>query len=236
MAGGLAPSRRDGGAVRHRPGRAGRRPARNGDLRSRRRTRHPGDDAYHCLFASGPLRPGEHVLVHGGAGAVGHAAIQLARHAGAHVATTVSTPGKAELAASAGADLVLNYRTDDVVTAVRDWAPEGVSRIVEVDLAGNLDMDTAVIAPGAAIGVYARTERPVQPPWELMAANARIDFVLVYTISDAAKRAAVTGVSSALAEGALTSLPTTRFSLHETEAAHNAVRDGHVGKVLLDIE
>lgn len=196
----------------------------------------PAMTAHHCLFGPGPLRAGDQVLVHGGAGAVGHAAIELARHAGARVATTVSSARKARLAAEAGAELVLDRHVDDVPVAVREWAPGGVTRIVEVDLASNLDTDAAVVAPGAAIGVYARTERPVLPSWDLMVANARIDFVLVYTISAAAKAAAVAGVDAALRAGALNTLPIARFSLADTAAAHDAVRAGHVGKVLIDVD
>jgi NADPH2:quinone reductase len=194
----------------------------------------PAMTAHRCLFASGPLGPADRVLVHGGAGAVGHAAIELARRAGAPVATTVSGPEKGALASAAGAELVVDYRREDVVRRIRDWAPDGVARIVEVDLARNLAHDAAVLAPGGAIVVYARTTEPVRPPWDLMAANARIDFMLVYTMPEDAKRAAIADITAALREGALTELPCTRFSLSDTAAAHDAVERGAVGKVLID--
>jgi NADPH2:quinone reductase len=195
----------------------------------------PAMTAHRCLFADGPLGRADHVLVQGGAGAVGHAAIELARHAGARVAATVSGPDKAALAAAAGADLVVDYRREDVARSVREWAPGGVARIVEVDLARNLAQDAAVLAPGGAIVVYARTGAAVQPPWELMGANARIEFMLVYTMPDDAKRAAVDDIASALRDGALTELPATRFPLADTAAAHDAVEGGAVGKVLIDV-
>jgi NADPH2:quinone reductase len=191
--------------------------------------------AHRCLFADGPLGAADPVLVQGGAGAVGHAAIQLAHRAGARVAATVSSREKAALATAAGAELVVDYRRDDVARRVRDWAPGGVARVVEVDLARNLEHDAAVVAPGGAIVVYARTGEPVLPPWELMAANASIDFMLVYTMPDAAKRAAVEDITAALREGALSALPAVRFPLAEAAAAHDAVRDGAVGKVLIDV-
>jgi NADPH:quinone reductase len=195
----------------------------------------PAMTAHRCLFANGPLRAGEHVLVQGGAGAVGHAAIELARRAGARVAATVSSSEKAALASAAGAELVIDYRGEDVTGRIRDWAPAGVTRIVEVNLARNLQHDADVLAPGGAIAVYARTTEPVQPPWELMAGNARIDFMLVYTMPAAAKQAAVDDITSALREGALTELPATRFALEQAAAAHDAVQHGAVGKVLIDI-
>ena len=74
---------------------------------------------------------GRTVLVAGGAGAIGHAAIQLARWAGARV-TTVSSSEKAALATAAGAHHVVNYRTDDAARAIRAIAPDGVDQVVEV--------------------------------------------------------------------------------------------------------
>lgn len=123
----------------------------------------PAMTAHRCLFADGPLTMADRVLVQGGAGAVGHAAIELARRAGARVASTVSGPEKAALAAAAGADLVIDYTREDVVRTVRKWAPDGVTRIIEVDPARNLEPDAAVLAQGGAIAVYARTTAPVQP-------------------------------------------------------------------------
>src|SRR5580658_4143232 len=69
----------------------------------------PAMTAHRCLFADGPIE-GKNVLVAGGAGAVGHFAIELAKWAGARVVSTVSNAEKGELAARAGADLVVNYR------------------------------------------------------------------------------------------------------------------------------
>jgi NADPH2:quinone reductase len=195
----------------------------------------PAMTAHRCLFADGPLGPSDHVLVHGGAGAVGHAAIELACRAGARVAATVSTPEKAALATKAGAELVVDYRREDVARRIRDWAPAGVIRIIEVDLASNLEHDALIVAPGGTIVVYARTGQPVAPPWALMAANARIEFMLVYTMPDDAKRAAVADITGALREGALSEAPATRFPLAETAAAHDAVQRGAIGKVLIDV-
>src|SRR5215218_1572414 len=91
-------------------------------------------------LGSGALT-GHTVLVQGGAGAVGNAAIQLARWADATVIATVSGPRKAQLAAAAGADHVINYREQDVVAEVRKIAPKGVQAIVEVSGAANAAVD-----------------------------------------------------------------------------------------------
>jgi NADPH:quinone reductase len=194
----------------------------------------PAITAHRCLFADGPL-DGAQILVHGGAGAVGHAAIELARWHGARVATTVSSPAKAELARAAGADLIVNYRTEDVAEKLRAWAPDGVARIVEVNLPANLEADLAVLAGGGAIVNYVTADRPVELPRALMTLNASLDFVLVYTTPLDAKLTAAADITSALRDGALTPLPEIRFPLAQIAAAHDAVKDGAVGKVLVEL-
>jgi len=182
------------------------------------------------------------VLVTGGAGAVGHAAIQLAVWAGATVITTISSDAKAELAKRAGAHHVINYRTEDVVTRIREIAPAGVATIVEVNAIANIESDVEVIARGGTIAIYTSDENPTVPvPVRAsMTKNIRIQFVLTYTTSESQKRNAVAAVAAAERDGALQvgeshGLPLTRFPLAETAAAHRAVEQDTVGKVLIDI-
>ena len=184
---------------------------------------------------------GRTVLVAGGAGAVGNAAIQLARWAGATVLTTVSSPEKAALATAAGAQHVINYRTHDVVAEVRAVAPNGVDIVVEVS-AANAGIDVDVLAADGVVAIYAgnpgdEVSVPLRP---LMAINARWQFVLLYTVPEPAKSAAVAAVTAAAAAGAIdvgepVGLPLHRFPLEQTAAAHDAVQHGAVGKVLIDI-
>ena len=195
----------------------------------------PAITAHRCLFADGPL-DGAQVLVHGGAGAVGHAAIELARWHGARVATTVSSDEKAELARAAGAELIVNYTSEPVAERLREWAPDGVARIVEVNLPANVALDTEVIADGGVISCYVTAARPVELSRTLMQRNVHIAFVLVYTIPVEAKLAAVADISAALRDGALTALPEHRFSLDEIAAAHDAVESGVTGKVLVELD
>lgn len=181
------------------------------------------------------------VLVTGGAGAVGHAAIQLAVWAGATVITTVSGDQKAALARAAGAHHVINYRTEDPADLIRALAPDGVDTIVDVNVNANLALDLDVIATNGTISIYAddQPELPV-PLRPSMTKNIRYQFILTYTTSEQQKRDAVEGVSAALADGALrvgenNGLPITRYPLAETAAAHQAVEDGAVGKILIDV-
>ena len=183
------------------------------------------------------------MLVAGGAGAVGHAAIQLARWAGATVVTTVSSPEKGALATAAGAHHVVNYRADDAAAAIRAVAPDGVDIVVEVAPVANAELDAAVIARGGTVAIYASEgDEPLAVPVRpSMTANVRYQFILVYTMPDEAKRRAVRDVSAAVSAGVLdvgeeAGLPLHRFPLERTGDAHAAVEAGAVGKVLIDVD
>jgi NADPH2:quinone reductase len=210
----------------------------------------PALTAHRCLTVAdgGPDRlapgtlDGRTVLVQGGAGAVGHFAIQFARWAGARVLTTVSSPEKAELARRAGADHVINYRDSDAAAAIRAIAPDGVDLVAEVAPAVNAELDGAVVGNDATVASYADNGGDtmtvaIRPN---MVLNTRFQFVLVYTVPDRAKRNAVEDVTAAVAAGVLGvgeehGLPLHRFPLEKTAAAHAAVEDGVTGKVLVDI-
>lgn len=193
----------------------------------------PAMTAWHCLFSGGPL-DGRDVLVAGGAGAVGNAAVALARRGGARVVATVSDDEKAALARAAGAHAVVRYRDADAAEQVRAVATGGVHRMVEVALGANIDLDLAVAAPHAVVSTYADGELRVEVR-PLMIANLTLQFVLVYGLADADLDAAVAGVSAAVAAGELPGLPVTRFPLAQVAAAHDAVQSGVLGKVLVDL-
>ena len=185
---------------------------------------------------------GRTVLVAGGAGAVGHAAIQLARWAGATVVTTVSSPAKAALASAAGAHHVVDYHAVDATAAIKELAPGGVHTVVEVAPAVNAALDVAVAAPDAVIAFYATDggEQLAIPVMASMGRNLRWQGVLVYTVPAGAKDAAVADVAAAVADGAMEvgeehGLPLHRFALDQTGDAHDAVQAGAVGKVLIDV-
>ena len=209
----------------------------------------PALTAHRCLTVNdaGPaaLAPGVldgwPVLVAGGAGAVGHAAIELARWAWATVIATVSTDEKAALARAAGAQHVVRYRDDDAAEQIRAVAPDGVRTIVEVAPAANAGLDRAVLATGGTVAVYANDAEEVAVAIRpSMVANARYQFVLLYGVPGPAKVAAVASVSSAVADGALrvgaeAGLPLTHFALADTADAHRAVEQGTTGKVVVDV-
>lgn len=193
----------------------------------------PALTAAHCLGSSSEALRGKTVLVAGGAGAVGHFAIELAKYAGARVVTTVSSAAKAELARAAGADLVLDYTTEDVADRIVTSVGR-VDRIIEVALAANIDLDVAVAADNAEIVVYAvEAEDPRLPVAPLATANVTIKFILLYTISDADRAAAISWTCAAVEAGALTALPIADYRLDDVAAAQSAVEAGAVGKIVV---
>lgn len=194
----------------------------------------PAMTAHRCLFADGSVTGGA-VLVAGGAGAVGHYAIELAKRAGARVAATVSTPEKGELARRAGADRVVNYRDQDATGQLSTFSPR-FERIVEVAIGHNLEMDLALSGPETVVVAYAADGNdPVLPVRTCMSANVTLRFILLYGVPQPALAEAVRDISAALTEGALTELPVHRFPLDDIAAAHEAAEAGAVGKVLVEI-
>jgi NADPH2:quinone reductase len=185
---------------------------------------------------------GSTVLVAGGAGAVGNAAVQLAVWAGATVITTVSSDAKAALATAAGARHTVDYTEGDTAARIREIAPDGVDVVVEVSPARNLRLDLAVIRPRGTIAVYANNggDEVTFQVRETFSTNARLQFVLLYTLGGKALRAAAEDVNDAIADGGFGvgedhGLPLHHYPLDRAAEAHQAVEDGAVGKVLIDV-
>jgi NADPH2:quinone reductase len=193
--------------------------------------------AHACLYASGPIE-GTTILVAGGAGAVGHAAIELAVLGGATVITTVSSPEKAELARAAGAHHVVNYREADAADQIRALAPHGIDRIVEVAITTNLALDLAVIKNHGAIVTYASEPAgdPTIPVRALMTNNVTLQFVLLYNFTAQQLESAIAAITSALEGGHLTAMPEITFPLEQTAQALEAVKAGAPAKVLVALD
>jgi len=210
----------------------------------------PGATAHRALTVAedGParLQPAalrdRAVLVAGGAGAVGNAAIQLARWAGATVVATVSSEAKAGLAGRAGAHHVVNYRDADAADQIRRVVPAGVDVIVELAAGSNAELDQSVLGPGGTIAIYSNDGGvPFAPDVRAnMVLNARYQFVLLYTVGWARIANAAADLNQAIDDGAFrigeqAGLPVHRFDLDDTAAAHDAVEGGAVGKVLVTV-
>lgn len=210
----------------------------------------PAVTAHRALTASegGPSRlapgalDGKVVLVHGGAGAVGNAAIQLARWAGATVVTTISSDEKARLAKAAGAHHTVNYRESDAEAGILAVAPDGVDIVVEVAPAQNNPLDLAVTRIRGTIAIYANNggDEVTLPVRATFSRNLRYQFVLLYTLGQDLVAAAAEDINAAVAAGALrvgedAGVPLHHFPLEDLAKAHDAVENGAVGKVLVDV-
>lgn len=197
----------------------------------------PALTAHRCLFADGELK-GRAVLVHGGAGAVGTAAILLAKWAGAWVAATVSSPAQAEAARRAGADIVIDRWSQDVAMIVKSETDmRGVDRIVDVSLQDNLEIDLQCLANGGVISAYAvqtASDHLPLPLLRAMIAGSAFRFVYIYTVPAAAKLAAVSAIGQCLADGAYAPTIGLRLPLERIVEAHEAQESGRViGKIIV---
>ena len=197
----------------------------------------PALTAYHAVHADGGVA-GKRVLVAGGAGAVGHYAVQLARLAGARqVLATVSGPEKEALARAAGADAVVNYREADAARRVLGASAGGVERIIEVDLAANLALDLDVVVPDGEVMVYGSGRREIPVPFgPLILKNVALRFYIVYHLAPDVRARWTAGLTALLAARRLTHNVALRLPLSRIVEAHEAVERGAaLGNVVLRV-
>lgn len=198
----------------------------------------PALTAYHAITVDGGVA-GKSVLVAGGAGAVGHYAIQLAKIKGSRqVLATVSGPEKAALARDAGADVILNYKTDDLLAAVRELTEgRGVDRIVEVDLASNINTDITILRPDGEVIVYGSGQAEIAVPFSpAIRKGAHLYFFIVYNLGPETRMRAIADLSRLLAENRLIHNIAARLPLARIADAHDLVEKGLViGNVVLEV-
>ena len=181
---------------------------------------------------------GQSVLVSGGAGAVGHYAIQFARLLGARqIIATVSSEEKAEHAKAAGADEVINYKADAVPDRVREiTGGRGVDRIVEVDIAGNATLVPKIIAQGGLCAAYG--SNAAQACFDfgpMILSGAAVRFFIVYELSAAARERGVSDLTRWMEEGRVKHAIATKMPLERTAEAHELLEQGKViGNIVLE--
>ena len=199
----------------------------------------PAMTAHGCVFAAGPVQ-GKTLLITGGAGAVGHYAVQLAAWAGARVIATVSSAAKAAHAKAAGADVTIDYKTEDVAARVRELTNgRGVERIVEVDLGANMAADVACIATNGTIASYSSTAvpEPVLPYYPLAFKGVTVRLVQGFNLPEAARRAAIDDITRWSASGRVRHAVAARFPLADIALAHEALEQGRaIGNIVVEIE
>jgi len=201
----------------------------------------PAMTAHRCVLADGPIN-GKTVLVQGGAGAVGFYAVQIAKLEGARVIATVSREEQATQAWLAGADHVINYKSEDVARRVKDITGEdsGLDRVIEVAFGVNLTTAVALLKTSGVIATYASDAipEPVVPFWPMMAKNLTVHFVLVYAMSRQSHDEAARYITEALQAGKFKHQVFARFDFNRDEvaAAHEVTESmTHIGNVLIDL-
>jgi NADPH:quinone reductase len=195
----------------------------------------PGITAHRAVFADGPVA-GRTVLVHGVLGSVSSLAAQLARWGGATVIGTVRTDAEVPEVTRDICDHVVSLQSGPV-DAIRQLAPDGVDRIVEVALSANGDIDAAVVRNGAVLATYASPkERPELPFWPLLFANVTIRLLGSDDFPAAAKDAAARDLTSAAAQGWLYITVADIIPLVRIAVAHELLESGKAeGRVLVSL-
>jgi len=198
----------------------------------------PALTAYRALATDGGVR-GRRVLVMGGAGAVGHYAVQMGKLLGAaQVIATVSSAAKAAHALAAGADEIVNYKTENLSERVKTLTDgRGVDRIVEVDIGGNARLYPELMARDGLIAAYGTNTQEFKLAFTpLIVAGVGIRFFIVYELPPEARAAAVHDLTRWINEGRLQHAIAARYPLAEIASAHEAVEQGiHIGNVVLTI-
>src|SRR5829696_846057 len=181
---------------------------------------------------------GQSILVSGGAGAVGHYAIQFARLLGAaQIISTVSSDDKAEHAKAAGADEVINYKVDAVLDRVRKiTGGRGVDRIVEVDVAGNATLIPKIIAQGGLCAAYGSNAAQACFDFgSMILSGAAVRFFIVYQLSAAARERGVSDLTRWMDQGRVKHAVAMTMPLERTADAHELLEQSKViGNIVLE--
>lgn len=195
--------------------------------------------AHRCVFADGDVA-GQRILVTGGAGRVGHYAVQWASRAGATVIATASNDTDEAACRDAGAHHVVNHRANDFVEAIMQ-ATGGtpVDRIIDVEFGANLPVSVEVLRVGGTIATYSSTQisEPKLPFFQMMYKDITVRMIIVYAMPESAKQQAIEDIEKALTEGALQHRIAYTLDLADIVTANEIVEQGRIrGAVILTID
>jgi NADPH2:quinone reductase len=195
--------------------------------------------AHRAVFADGDVA-GQTILITGGAGRVGHYAIQWAAQAGAIVVATASNDADRETCIAAGAKRVVDHRADDVIGQIMD-ATDGqpVDRVVDVEFGANLPITVEVLGVGGVIATYSSTQisEPKLPFLQMMYKDLTIRTIIVYAMPESAKQLAISDIGKALSNDSLQHRIAESLPLDKIAAANQAVEKGSIrGAVILTID
>ena len=186
--------------------------------------------AHRCVFADGPVAH-QLILVTGGAGRVGHYAIQWAHRAGARVIATASNEQDAAVCREAGAEAVVNHREPEWGQAVLDLTGgQKIDRVIEVEFGANLPELLQCVRTGATIATYSSTvvPEPALPFRTMMFMDLTVRMVIVYAMPEEAKAQAVADTQAALIEGGLQHRIAETLPFDQMARAHEIIEEGSV--------
>ena len=194
----------------------------------------PCSTAWRALFQKAKVEAGETVLVHGGSGAVGSAAVQLARAAGLTVIATAGSAKGLALVTALGAHHAIDHSKPDYRAAIKAAAPGGPNVVIEMLANVNLAHDAELLAPRGRIVVVGSRGSLDFLPRLLMAKEATVAGMMLPNMTADEWRTVSVGVHAALADGTLTPVVNRELPLAEAPAAHVAVlAGGSAGKIVL---
>jgi NADPH2:quinone reductase len=198
----------------------------------------PASTAYYGMLCDGSVED-QTVLVTGGAGAVGYYGIQLAKWSGAKVISTVSGEEKGSVAREAGADLVINYRDENVAEVIQDFTNGvGVDRILEVEFGGNLEISKQIIKPNGTIASYGSVAlmEPTLPFYDLMFKGVKLNTYLIYIVPETDRNMITNGINDALNDQALNHMITESYELDDIVDAHLSMESNTVvGNIVINL-
>jgi NADPH:quinone reductase len=200
--------------------------------------------AWEALFDRCHLEKDQTVFINAGAGGVGHVAIQLAKHAGAKVCTTVSNNEKAVFVKELGTDFIINYKKQDIVEAIMQWTDnKGVD--VAMDNVGGAAIQeifpavrhygemVSLLQPDNTIDWSAARFRNIRFSMEVMLSP------LLFDLKEAQlhQTEILEQCAKLIDDGKLSTHVSEVMPLEEAAKAHRQIEDGHTtGKIVLDIQ
>jgi NADPH2:quinone reductase len=189
-----------------------------------------GITAHLGLFHCGRLQAGETVYVPGGTGGVGSMVVQMARNAGARVATAAGSPEKLALCRELGAELALNYRTDDIPTALRAFAPEGIDVWYETQRTPDLELAVPLLRRrGRLILMAGRDARPTLPVGQFYPRNGSIHGFAMFNMTPEEQSVCAADMVRWVEAGALRALVGRVFPLAEAAQAQQFLEANTLG-------
>lgn len=199
----------------------------------------PAMTAHRTVFADGDV-DGQSILVTGGAGRVGHYAVQWASQAGATVIATASNDADRSVCLAAGAHHVVNHRDENVVDAIMSAAGgRPVDRIVDVEFGTNLPITIEVLRVGGTIATYSSTQvsEPKLPFFQMMYKDITVRFVIVYAMPETAKQQAIADIDVALRANRLQHRIAHTMPLSDIARANEIIEQGSIrGAVILTLD